>query len=96
MEVLILLVIIICLLRKEKKFSYHRSVKKQGRQQTGKEIWQSDWIWDEEKQLWIHPLSSDVPSAHQKQSVPQQDEAIDYSNAYQIKYLLTKNEWCLW
>ena len=93
MEVLILLVIVIFFLRRDKKSYYHRSGKKQGKQKTEQEHWHSDWIWDEEKQLWIHPLSGEDPTAQKQGNTAHQDEAIDFSNAYQSKYLLTKNEW---
>lgn len=93
MEALLLLVIAISLLRKGKKSNYHRAPQKTKSQQFEQDQWHSEWIWDEEKQLWVHPLCGDIPSAQQSESTVHQDEAIDYSNAYQPKYLLTKNEW---
>lgn len=51
---------------------------------------ESEWRWDEEKQLWIHPKSIDAKTENQN---PEEKDGIDYRNAYQARYLLTKNEW---
>lgn len=93
MEVLLLIAIAIWFLRKNKKI-YRCGYRKQSmRQKTDPQNWNSEWIWDEEKQLWIHPLSVDNLSAQKTNKTEHQNEIIDFSSAYQSKYLLTKNEW---
>ena len=93
MEALILLVIVIYFLRKDKKSDYRYPQKKRKSQRFEQEQWHSEWVWDEKKQLWIHPLSGDTHSTQQSGGSVHQDADIDFSEAYQSKYLLTKNEW---
>lgn len=48
--------------------------------------WNSEWRWDEERQLWVHPNS-------EKSTSQEESETIDFRNAYQAQQIFTKNEW---
>ena len=79
---------------------YNRKSKKNRKKQSNKQNHQihnprpdSEWVWNEEKQLWVQTLSGEPPLQHQASKPEGQDTSIDFSTAYQAKYLLTKNEW---
>lgn len=90
MEIIILLLIMFLLIRKNSNAISSSGNKNRKSKQS--EMY-SDWSWDEEKQLWIHPLSGDASLTLQQRDAEYQNSSIDFSNAYQAKYLLTKNEW---
>lgn len=93
MEWIILLAILIYFLRKNKKANHYQAKKNYKKPHLTQPQWHSDWVWNEEKQLWIHPLSGDTPTSLKTGKTESQDVVIDFSTAYQAKYLLTKNEW---
>ena len=93
MEWIILLAILIYFLRKNKKANHYQTKKNYKKPHLTQPQWHSDWVWNEEKQLWIHPLSGDTPTSLKTGKTESQDVFIDFSTAYQAKYLLTKNEW---
>lgn len=93
MEWIILLAILIYFLRKNKKANHYQAKKNYKKPHLTQPQWHSDWVWNEEKQLWIHPLSGDTPTSLKTGKTESQDVVIDFSTAYQTKYLLTKNEW---
>ncbi len=93
MEWIILLAILIYFLRKNKKANHYQTKKNYKKPHLTQPQWHSDWVWNEEKQLWIHPLSGDTPTSLKTGKTESQDVVIDFSTAYQAKYLLTKNEW---
>ncbi|MGN0977996.1 MAG: DUF2726 domain-containing protein [Faecousia sp.] len=97
MEFLILLGILVLIFRNRK----HPNKKQRNLQSPKKfeeDQWRPEWVWDEQKQLWIHPRSGDTLSASDSRAVDStvddsKTDSIDYSNSYQAKYLLTNNEW---
>ena len=93
MEFFIILAILVYFLRKNSVNHHNNSSKsyKKSRQKQSK--WKSEWIWNEEKQLWVHPLSGDTPVLENQEKTEKQNVLIDFSTAYQAKNLLTKNEW---
>lgn len=93
MEWIILLAILIYFLRKNKKANHYQTKKNYKKPHLTQPQWHSDWVWNEEKQLWIHPLSGDTPTSLKTGKTESQNVVIDFSTAYQAKYLLTKNEW---
>ena len=93
MEFIILLVIAFFFLHKDRNNNNYRTRKTNRKRKSNQAQWHSEWVWDEEKQLWIHPLSGDTPVQHKTAKPEMQDTEIDFSTAYQAKYLLTKNEW---
>ena len=93
MEWIILFAILIYFLRKNKKANHYQTKKNYKKRHLTQPQWHSDWVWNEEKQLWIHPLSGDTPTSLKTGKTESQDVVIDFSTAYQAKYLLTKNEW---
>lgn len=80
-------------LRKDNKSHNYRKRRTKKKQKSNQLHWQSEWLWDEEKQLWVHPLSGDTPLQYQPGKPEGQNTTIDFSTAYQAKYLFTKNEW---
>lgn len=88
MEILILLVILIYVVRNNKKRNSYGSGRCNAKKRHNPSQWQSEWVWNEEKQLWIHPLSGDsvLPQKIESEEVA---DLIDFSSAYQPKYLLT-------
>ena len=93
MEFIILMVILVCFFRRKDNENYYRPRRRNEKTQAKQSQWHSEWFWDEEKQLWIHPLSGNTPASNKQENIEEQAPVIDFSTAYQAKYLLTKNEW---
>ena len=93
MEFMILLALVLFLIRSNKRRKDYFAGKTYKKKQNDQEQWHSDWVWNEEKQLWVHPLSGDVPMAQKAGANNEQSNDIDFSDAYQAKYLFSKNEW---
>lgn len=93
MELIIIFIILIFICQRNKNSNYHYSNKKTNRRKPKQREWNSEWTWDENKQTWVHPLSDPVSINTQQRENEPLDENIEYSSAYQSKYLLTKNEW---
>ena len=93
MEIL-LLAIILSLLFKDRKPSSRRSKTYKYPKKLNKKDseWSSEWKWDEESQVWVHPDSA-KPSNEQPKHETAHDENIDFSKAYEALQLFTKNEW---
>lgn len=104
---LILLVILICTISKNKRNGRNNTTKRQRYTQKtryGNSPWHSEWVWDEAKQLWVHPRSqansentSSAASKWENAEAPQKKDdneiAIEFAKAYQARSLLTRNEW---
>jgi hypothetical protein len=91
---LLLLAIILSLLYKNLKptSSKNKTYKYPKKQNQKKSEWTSEWKWDEESQVWVHPNSA-KPNNEQIKREAEKEDSIDFSKAYQAQQLFTRNEW---
>lgn len=89
MELLILIALFVILTKASKNKGYNNRRYTRHKKINAKPEWHSEWTWDEDKQLWVHPNSGSS-----EQVVPKEENPlINYQNAYQAKLFFTKNEW---
>lgn len=75
--------------KKKKPIEYKQQEKKE-------DEWKSEWKWDEEQKLWVHPNSQKIsqePSNYTYENETVNSEDIDYKAAYQAQQIFTRNEW---
>ena len=94
--------ILIKAIKKKKKAP---NKEKPTQEQTADTPWHSEWKWDEESKLWVHPKSAKPKkdtdfkkseyqsTTYQSTSRKDDDIKIDFRNAYQAQQIFTKNEW---
>lgn len=97
MELLFILILIGLLVKRSKSRKYRSRKSWYSPKRCHKQNnWKSEWKWDEENQLWVHPHSAKPISSREGQEdfeIPEPEITIDFSHAYQAQQLFTKNEW---
>ena len=99
MEILLLIVVLSLLLKKNNQSYSKPKIKKYAPKQKPKAPeWKSEWKWDEASQTWVHPMS-EKPEPTTRREEPIQNETqepeitINFAQAYQAQPLFTRNEW---
>lgn len=92
MEVLLLVVLLLLVFKKNRPaYNRRKKYKYPKKKIREKSEWTSEWNWDEEAQIWVHP-NSVMPDREQAKTETE-DVSIDFTKAYQAQQLFTKNEW---
>ena len=99
MEILLLIVVLSLLLKKNNRsYSKPKIRKYTPKQKPTAPEWKSEWKWDEASQTWVHPESKKTnPTPRREdpiQTETQEPEiTINFAQAYQAQPLFTRNEW---